>query len=81
MKGSILAVVAMILISASCVVNPDADEALRDEQRTSDSVSDVEQGVQPLPVDTGQHSMPVAPVAPGEMPVVNPADTAVHQPL
>ena len=67
---------AIFLTTAGCAVNPDADKALRDERRAKDSIAAAEKGVVPVAPDTGQYAMPVAPIAPGDMPVVNPADTA-----
>jgi hypothetical protein len=81
MKRKVVVLPAILLIVGGCAVNPDADKALRDEQRRSDSIAASERAVQPLAIDTGQHDMPVAPVAPGDMPVVNPADSTGHKPL
>lgn len=68
--------IACCAAATGCAVNPDADKAFREERRKTDSLAAAERGVQTLPTDTGQYSMPTVPTwGAGDMPVVNPVDS------
>jgi len=76
MKMKIVLTAFATLGIAACSVNPDADKSFGEGRRRIDSMENAARSVAPVTPDTGQHAMPVAPIAPGDMPVVNPADTA-----